>query len=140
MKFFAIIILPTSVDVQSTDSVERAAAEMMQPFKIWDEDDPMPPGHQGHWDYFWCCSTEWMEQGGRECGMYGDPPLGQENLVFPTERVTAEGVADSIVTPAGEWHRSNATYSLEDPTWGHKALSTLRAHPGHFAVLAYCHG
>ena len=135
MKFFTIIVLPTSVDTRSTEAVQRAVGELMRPFEIWDRDDPMPPAHNGHWDGYFCCSKEWLVESDRASDVYD----GQEDLVFPVDRITSDGVVHAIVTPAGEWHESRATYTRVDPDWNEKALALFRAHAGHFGVLAYCH-
>ena len=51
MKYFTLIILPKGVDPLDTSSVERVAAEMMGPFKMWEDETPLG---NAHWDYFWC--------------------------------------------------------------------------------------
>ncbi|KQV78298.1 hypothetical protein [Rhizobacter sp. Root1221] len=134
-KFFAIVVLPPTVDIRSADAVEQAVDRLMRPFEIWDGDDPTPPGHNGCWDYYWCCSKAWLVEDDRASDVYD----GQEDLVFPVDRITEDGVVHALVTPDGKWHESNATYMKEDPDWDQKALALLRAHPAHFGVLAYCH-
>jgi hypothetical protein len=49
MKYFALLILPPGTDVAAPESVERAASEMMKPFRMWDDDVPV---ENGHWDYY----------------------------------------------------------------------------------------
>ena len=135
MKFYAIVILPPSVDTQSADAVRSAVLALMRPFEAWDSDDPVPPGHRGHWDGYFCCSREWLLEQDRASDVYS----GQEDLVFPVDRVDASGITNALVTPTGEWHESRATYTREDPDWTGKALALCRAHAGHFGVLLYCH-
>jgi len=137
MKFFAIVILPKGTDETDAKQVEQAASSLMQPFKMWEDDVPV---ENGQWDYYWCCSREWMEESRISYFAYKGIPESQPLVVFPVAHLSNEGITDSIVTPTGEWHRSKATYEEEDPSWDAKASGILRAFPGHFGVLAYCHG
>lgn len=137
MKYFALLILPEDTDATDPSAVERAAFEMMKPFKMWQDDVPV---ENGHWDCYWCCTKEWMDQSQLSYACYSGVPAAQSLIVFPVEQLSAEGVTDSLVTPGGEWHRSKATYTENDPGWEAKALGICLSFPGHFAVLAYCHG
>lgn len=137
MKFFATLILPMEADISDRKSVERFSAEMMRPFKMWEDDIP---AENGCWDYYWCCTKEWMEESRIGYSSYRGIPAGQPFVLFPADRITAEGVTDSIVTPNGEWLRSKASYTEDDPSWTASAIGICRSFPGHFAVLAYCHG
>ncbi|MEK8035055.1 hypothetical protein AACH06_29920 [Ideonella sp. DXS29W] len=137
MMFFAILILPMGTDVTDEKSVEQAASELMRPFEMWKDEIPV---ESGHWDYYWCCSKEWMDESQISYSAYTGIPVDQPLVVFPVEQLSVEGVTDSIVTPRGEWIRSKSTYVEEDPPWDAKALGVCRSFPGHFGVLAYCHG
>jgi hypothetical protein len=81
-----------------------------------------------------------MDQCRLSYSCYVGVPAEQSLIVFPVEQLTAAGVTDLLVTPKGEWHRSKATYTTEYPAWTAEALGISRSFPGHFAVLAYCHG
>ena len=137
MKFFAILILPTETDATDEKSVKHAASELMRPFEMWKDEVPV---ENGRWDYYWCCSKEWMDENQFSYSAYTGIPSGQSLVVFPVEELTAGCAADSIVSPSGEWIRSKATYTEEDPLWDAKALGIFKSFPGHFGVLAYCHG
>ncbi|MDB0566546.1 hypothetical protein AB6Q13_11500 [Ralstonia solanacearum] len=137
MKYFTLIILPNSIDPLDTSSIERVAAEMMNLFKMREDDTPV---ENAHWDYYWCCTKEWMDQSQLSYSTYVGVPPAQPLVVFPVDQLTAEGVTYSVLTPNGEWHRSKATYEREDSSWEAEALRICRAFAGHFAVLAYCHG
>ena len=137
MKFFALLILPQDIDGRDAESVWRAASALMRPFKMWEDDVSVK---DGRWDYFWCCTKEWMEQSQIDCTVYTGISVDQPFIMFPVEKLPVEGIPDSIVTPNREWHRSQATYTRQDPEWEARALNVLRAFSGHLAVLAYCHG
>ncbi len=137
MKYFTLIILPSGMDPLDTSAVELIAAEMMNPFQMWEDDTPV---ENARWDYYWCCTREWMDQNQLSYSAYVDVPQAQPLVVFPVDQLTAEGITYSVLTPHGTWHRSKATYEREDPSWEAEALRICRAFVGHFAVLAYCHG
>lgn len=137
MKFFALLVLPQDIDGRDAELIQRAASALMRPFKMWEDDVPVK---DGHWDYFWCCTKEWMEQTQMDYAQYTGVPPDQPFIIFPIEQIGIEGIPDSIVTPDGKWHRSNSTYTQEDASWKIRALHVLRSFPGHLAVLAYCHG
>ncbi|MHA6834242.1 hypothetical protein [Ralstonia pseudosolanacearum] len=117
--------------------MERVAALMMNPFKMWEDDTPI---ENAQWDYYWCCTREWMDQRQLSYSAYAGIPQTQPLVVFPVDQLTAEGLTDSVLTPHGDWYRSKATYEREDPSWETEALGICRSFAGHFAVLAYCHG
>jgi|GEM_PF-1699081 len=137
MKFFAILILPTNIDANNAESIEKSASELMRPFKMWEDDIP---AERGRWDYYWCCTKEWMDESQISYSAYVGVPSHQSLIVFPVETLSGDGITDSIITPNGEWHRSRATYTEDDPSWEAKALGICKSFPGHFCVLAYCHG
>ncbi|MFV0680913.1 hypothetical protein [Ottowia sp.] len=149
MKFFAILVLPKDTDVAHTEMVEDAASKMMQPFKMWEEGDTVdgagfPLEGDGYWDYYSCCSKDCMahrEAEGRfGYSAYAGVPENQPLVVFPVEQVGGEGVTDSIVTPDGQWHRSQASYTQDDSSWEAKALGICQSYSGYFGVLLFCHG
>lgn len=137
MKYFALLILPPGTDITDSKAIESAASAMMQPFKMWEDDIP---AERGRWDYYWCCTKAWMDESNLSYACYSGIAADQPYIVFPVEQLDAEGVADSLVTPNGEWYRSKATYTEDDPDWPDKALAICRAFHRHYAVLAYCHG
>jgi len=137
MKFFAVLILPRDIDPADAKSVEHCASVLMRKFKMWEDDTPV---EDGHWDYYCCCTKEWMNECRLDCSAYPSTSSEQAPIVFAVDQLQPESVTDSIITPRGEWHRSKATYNEEDPLWGLKALSIFRSFPGYFGVLLYCHG
>jgi hypothetical protein len=137
MKFYALIVLPKEADISRVSEIEEAAALLMKPFKMWEDD--VPVGRQ-HWDWYWCCTKEWLEQSNISFSEYSTALPDHPYLVFPAETLSEEGVVDSVVTPDGEWVRSKSPYTMEDPTWPQKAVSLCNGFSGHYAVLAYCHG
>ena len=137
MKYFALIILPIDINPLDSQSIESAAAEMMGPFKMWEDDTPIG---NARWDYYWCCTKEWMDQSQLSYSAYAGIPEAQPLVVFPVDQLTAEGVTYSVLTPHGDWYRSKATYEKADPSWDAEALRICRSFGGHFGVLAYCHG
>lgn len=137
MKFFAVLILPMGVDSTDPKMVEHTASALMRPFKMWEDDVPV---ENGHWDYYWCCTKEWMTDSRLDFAAYPSASSDQAPMVFALDQVSSDGVTDSIITPNGEWHRSKATYTEEDALWESKALSIFRSFPGHSGVLLFCHG
>ena len=137
MKYFAKLILPKGIDAASADQLEHFAAELMRPFKMWEDDIP---AKDGHWDHYRCCTKEWLDEKNIDCSTYESISANQSLLVFPVDKIPAECVTDSIVTPNKEWHRSRSTYSEEDHSWREKALAIYKSFTGHDGVLAYCHG
>ncbi len=137
MQFFALIILPEGTDPLDRDGVERAASGIMRRFRMWEDDTPI---ETAHWDYYQCCTKDWMRENGVSDRCYPGVPQAQPLVVFPVEHLGADGVTDSVVTPDGEWHRSRATYTKGDPQWADAALRICRSYAGHVAVLAFCHG
>jgi hypothetical protein len=49
VKFFSLLILPQGININDTDSIESAAATMMKPFRMWEDD---VPAACAHWDYY----------------------------------------------------------------------------------------
>lgn len=137
MKFFAILILPCGIDPTDSKMVEHTASVLMRPFKMWEED---VSAANGRWDYYWCCTKEWMNESHLDFAAYQSASSEQAPIVFALDELTADGVTDSIITPDGEWHRSMATYTEEDPLWESKALRVFSSFPGHFGALLFCHG
>ena len=137
MKFFAVLILPKDIDLNTEKSVEHATSALMRPFKMWEDDVPV---ENGRWDYYWCCTKEWMNESHLDYSAYPSASNEQAPIVFPVDQLTSEGVPYSIITPEGEWHRSKATYVDADPSWELEALNICRSFPGSFGVLLYCHG
>lgn len=137
MKFFAILILPKHTNASDARLVEHTASVLMRPFKMWEDD---VPAENGFWDYYWCCTKEWMEERRIDHAAYPSTVSRQAPIVFPVAQVPLAGMTDSIITPNGEWHRSKGSYAEEDPSWAPEALNICRSFAGHFAVLLYCHG
>lgn len=137
MKFFAIVILPKAVDPSNTAMVELAVSELMQPFKMWEDD--ISEG-EGHWDYYWCCTRDWMDQSECDYSAYAITPADQPLVIFQVEHLSASGVTPAVISPTGEWYQSKATYAKEDHSWEPVCLTICSSFPGHLAILVYCHG
>ena len=135
MKFYALVILPIGTDVSDSQVIESTVATQMKPFEMW-QDDLTP----GKWDYYWCCTREWLEEVGVSLLDWPTALLESRYVVFPADTVTESGVTFAIVTPQPEWFRSNASYVAQDLTWPERAIEICKQFQGHHAVVAYCHG
>lgn len=137
MKFYALIILPREIDIADPDAIESAAASQMKPFQMWQDDIPVG---KRHWDYYWCCTKEWLTESQIDFTGYPTALADHPYLLFPAETLTMDGVVDAIVSPEREWLQSESTYETEDPCWPSKAIEICKRFAGHYVVLAYCHG
>lgn len=135
MKFYALLILPPGTDVYDGPAVEAAAARLMQPFEMWQDDGP-----PGEWDYYWCCTRAWLQEHGEDLAEWPAALVGVEHLVVPVDALTEGDMTFAVVTSEPAWFNSRATYTEEDPDWAGRALGICRGFAGQHAVLAYCHG
>ncbi len=135
MKFYALVILPLGIDVSDNQAIEAAVAEQMKPFEMWQDDLPA-----GEWDYYWCCTKEWLEEAGVSLTDWPTALLESKYVVLPIDTLTESDVTCAIVTPQPEWFMSNSSYESDDITWPDRAISICKQFHGHHAVVAYCHG
>ncbi|RDZ28039.1 hypothetical protein [Lysobacter silvisoli] len=135
MKFYALLILPLGTDVYDGSAVEAAAARLMQPFEMWRDDGP-----PGEWDYYWCCTREWLVEHGEDLAEWPAALADAGHLVVPVDALCEGDATFAVVTPEPGWFNSRATYTDDDAAWGGRAVEIFRGFPGHYAVLAYCHG
>lgn len=112
MKFHTLVILPSGTDVADGEAIESAVAKQMKPFEMW-QDDLRP----GEWDYYCCCTREWLVANGISVLDWPTALPNSEYLVFPADTLTGSDVTSAVVTHSRSGFRA-------------RALTTLRISPG----------
>ncbi len=135
MKFYALVVLPMGTDVSDGHAIEAAVARQMKPFQMW-QDDLSP----GAWDYYWCCTREWLEENAVDLRDWPGALRDSEYLVFPADTLTESGVTPAIVTPAPGWFENRDHHEPAAGAWNDRAIAICRQFRGHHIVVVYCHG
>ncbi|HEX7989075.1 MAG TPA: hypothetical protein VF513_02860 [Stenotrophomonas sp.] len=135
MKFYALVVLPMGTDVSDAHAIEAAVATQMKPFQMW-QDDLSPAA----WDYYWCCTRDWLEENGVDLRDWPTALRDSEYLVFPADTLAESGVTSAIVTPGPEWIEDRDSQMPATHAWNDRAIDICRQFPGHHIVVVYCHG